>query len=59
MAAVGIVSWISIQAFINISAMLGIIPLTGIALPFISYGGSHLITELFAIGLLLNIAKKS
>jgi len=58
-AAAGIVSWISIQAFINISAMLGIIPLTGIALPFISYGGSHLITELFAIGLLLNIAKKS
>jgi cell division protein FtsW len=59
LAATGIVSWISIQAFVNISAMLGIVPLAGIALPFISYGGSHLMAELFAIGLLLNITKKS
>lgn len=59
LTAVGIVSWISIQAFVNISAMLGIVPLTGIALPFISYGGSHLIAELLSIGLLLNITKKS
>lgn len=55
--AVGIVSWICIQAFINISAMIGILPLTGIPLPFISYGGSHLVVELIGIGILLNISK--
>lgn len=55
--ATGITSWIVIQAFINIGAMVGIMPLTGIPLPFISYGGSHLITELTAVGLLLNISR--
>ncbi len=57
LAAAGITSWIIIQAFVNMGAMLGILPLTGIALPFISYGGSHLITELAAVGLLLNISR--
>lgn len=57
LAAAGITSWIIIQAFVNMGAMLGILPLTGIAMPFISYGGSHLVTELAAIGLLLNISK--
>ncbi len=57
LVAAGITSWIIIQAFVNMGAMLGIFPLTGIAMPFISYGGSHLITELVAIGLLLNISK--
>ncbi|MDD2731774.1 MAG: putative peptidoglycan glycosyltransferase FtsW [Candidatus Pacebacteria bacterium] len=55
--AVGIGSWISIQAFINIGAVSGIFPLTGIPLPFLSYGGSHIIAELAGIGLLLNISK--
>lgn len=57
LVALGIVSWISLQAFINIGAMIGILPITGIPLPFISYGGSHLIAELIGIGLLLNISK--
>ena len=57
LAAAGITSWITIQAFVNMGAMLGILPLTGIAMPFISYGGSHLVTELVAVGLLLNISK--
>lgn len=56
--AMGITSWIILQAFINIGAMIGIMPLTGIPLPFISYGGSALITELAGIGVLLNISKK-
>lgn len=56
--AVGITSWICIQAFINIAAMLQLIPLTGIPLPFISYGGSHLFIELIGVGLLLNISKR-
>jgi len=55
--ATGIISWIMIQAFYNISAMIGIAPLTGIPLPFISYGGSALTAELIAVGLLLNISK--
>ncbi|OGZ26831.1 MAG: hypothetical protein A2365_01380 [Candidatus Nealsonbacteria bacterium RIFOXYB1_FULL_40_15] len=56
--AVGIGSWIAIQAFINMGAMAGIIPLTGIPLPFISYGGSHIISEIAATGILLNISRK-
>lgn len=56
--AAGITFWITIQAFINIGSMIGILPLTGIPLPFISYGGSHLITELIAIGILLNISRQ-
>jgi len=56
--AAGISGWICIQAFINVGAMIGVLPLTGIPLPFIGYGGSHIITELAAVGLLLNISKR-
>lgn len=55
--AFGITSWICLQAFINIGAMIGILPLTGIPLPFISYGGSALVAELIGVGILLNISK--
>jgi len=54
---VGIVSWIFIQSLLNIGAIIGLIPLTGIPLPFISYGGSALIAELAGVGILLNISK--
>jgi cell division protein FtsW len=57
--SLGICSWISLQAFVNISSMLGILPLTGIPLPFISYGGSHLIAELMGAGILLNISRNT
>ena len=57
LACLGISSWITLQAFINIGAMLGVLPLTGIPLPFISYGGSALVTELIGVGILLNISK--
>ncbi len=57
--AIGISCWICIQAFINMGAMIGILPLTGIPLPFISYGGSHIVAELIGIGILLNISKSS
>ena len=57
--SLGIVSWIMIQAMVNMGAMLKIFPLTGVALPFISYGGSHIVSELIAVGLLLNISRKS
>jgi cell division protein FtsW len=56
--AAGITFWISFQAFINIGSMIGLLPLTGVPLPFISYGGSHLITEFIGVGMLLHISKK-
>jgi cell division protein FtsW len=54
--AVGIVALVSGQALINLAAVLGLAPLTGIPLPFISYGGSSLVVTLLAVGVLLNIA---
>lgn len=57
--ATGITAWIVFQAFINIGAMVTLLPLTGIPLPFISYGSSALVTTLAAIGVLLNISKQT
>lgn len=57
--AAGITFWITLQAFINMGTMLGLVPLTGIPLPFISYGGSHLIAELAGVGILLNISRQA
>jgi len=56
---IGIISWITVQFFVNISAMLGLLPLTGIPMPFVSFGGSSLIILLTAIGIVLNISKQS
>lgn len=56
---VGVILWIDIQAIIHISANLGLIPVSGIPLPFISYGGSALTAELIAIGFLFNVARKT
>ena len=53
----GIACWLTIQAFINIAAITGLIPLTGIPLPFVSYGGSALVAVLAASGILVNISK--
>lgn len=57
--AAGITSWFVFQAFINIAAISAIIPLTGVPLPFVSYGGSALIFALGAMGILLNISKQA
>ncbi|MDD3399507.1 MAG: putative peptidoglycan glycosyltransferase FtsW [Candidatus Pacebacteria bacterium] len=59
LVCLGVSSWITIQSFINIGAMLGLLPLTGIPLPFISYGGSALVAELIAVGIMLNISTKT
>ncbi|MCH8741707.1 cell division protein FtsW [Patescibacteria group bacterium] len=59
LAGIGISTWIGIQAFVNIASMIGILPLTGIPLPFISYGGSHLAAELIGVGILLNISRNA
>jgi cell division protein FtsW len=55
--AAGLTSWLGIQAVINLAAMVSLIPLTGVPLPFISYGGSALLANLVAVGILLNISK--
>ncbi|MEK7482268.1 MAG: putative peptidoglycan glycosyltransferase FtsW [Patescibacteria group bacterium] len=55
--AAGISFWLGIQAFVNIAAMMGLLPLTGIPLPLISYGGSALTAELAGIGILLNVSR--
>jgi len=54
----GIILWISSQALLNLAAIVALVPLTGLPLPFFSYGGSSLVMVLFASGVLLRIAKK-
>ncbi len=59
LVVVGIISWFIFQAFFNIGAMLGILPLTGVTLPFISYGGTSIMACLAAAGILVNISKQN
>lgn len=59
LAAIGITFWITLQAFVNIASAAGVFPLAGIPLPFFSYGGSHIVTELIGLGILLNISKNA
>jgi len=54
-AAAGIACWIGFQAFQNIGMCLGIMPVTGVPLPFVSYGGSSLFATMLAVGLLQNL----
>ena len=55
--SLGIVAWLGGQAFLNMAAMSALLPLTGIPLPFFSYGGSSLVMVLISCGILLNISK--
>lgn len=57
LVALGLSSQILLQAFLNISALIRLVPLTGIPLPFVSYGSSHLASEMIILGILLNISK--
>lgn len=57
--ALGIVMMLTIQAMINVSVVIGLIPVTGITLPFLSYGGSSLTLTLCSVGILLNVSKYS
>lgn len=54
---VGVLAWLSTQALINIGAMIGLLPLKGITLPFISYGGTSIIFVLAAVGLVFQISR--
>ncbi len=53
---VGVFTWLAVQAFINIGAMVGLLPLKGITLPFVSYGGTSLIFSMAALGLVFNVS---
>ncbi|MEK7610909.1 MAG: FtsW/RodA/SpoVE family cell cycle protein [Patescibacteria group bacterium] len=55
----GLTAWLAIQFFVNIAAMTGILPLTGVPLPFISYGGSSMVTSLISVGIILNISRQA
>lgn len=57
--ASGIALWLGTQAIVNLGAMVSIIPLTGVPLPFVSYGGSALLVNLASVGILLNISKQA
>ncbi|MCR4306270.1 MAG: putative lipid II flippase FtsW [Candidatus Daviesbacteria bacterium] len=57
--ALGLTSWLGIQAIVNLSSMTALLPLTGVPLPFISYGGSALVANMVAVGILLNISKQT
>ena len=57
MVAAGITVWLSFQALVNIGGVLGVIPITGIALPFVSFGSTALAVSMGAVGILVNIAQ--
>ncbi len=59
LVAGGITAWLVAQAIINIGAVVGLLPVTGVPLPFVSYGGSSLVIALFAVGVLANVARSS
>ncbi|MGE5460709.1 MAG: putative lipid II flippase FtsW [Solirubrobacterales bacterium] len=55
--AAGIVAWFGLQTLVNLGAVTGLLPITGVPLPFLSYGGSSLVVSLAAVGILWNIAR--
>jgi cell division protein FtsW len=57
--AYGFVGWIILEAMMNIAVIVGLFPFTGNALPFISAGGSSMITTLAAMGIVMNVARSS
>jgi rod shape determining protein RodA len=59
LVAAGVVAWFAFQGFINIGMTMGIMPVTGLPLPFVSYGGSSMFANLIGIGLLQNVHARS
>lgn len=55
---VGIVAWIVIQAFVNIGSMTSVLPMTGVTLPFVSYGGTSLAVCLWAVGIVMSVSRE-
>ena len=59
MLATGIVAWLAIQSIVNLGGVTALLPITGLPLPFISFGGSALVVEMAAVGVLVNIARRT
>jgi len=59
LVAAGVVTWLTFQSFVNVGMTLGIMPVTGLPLPFVSYGGSAMLANLCAVGLLQNVHLRS
>lgn len=59
MLVAGVTAWIVGQAVINIGAVIGLLPVTGVPLPFVSFGGSSLVLAMFAVGMVANVARRS
>jgi cell division protein FtsW len=59
LVATGITTWFCVQAFINIGAVIGILPITGVPLPFVSFGSSAMLANMAAAGILCNICRHS
>ncbi|HET6951824.1 MAG TPA: putative lipid II flippase FtsW [Acidimicrobiales bacterium] len=57
--AIGVTAWYCVQAFVNIGAVIGILPITGVPLPFVSAGGSSLLISMAGAGLLLSVARQA
>ncbi len=55
----GLVGWITFEALLNIAVIVGLVPMAGNALPFISYGGSSMLTTMLAVGIIMNVARQS
>jgi cell division protein FtsW len=58
LVSLGIVAWIGAETLINVGAVVGVLPVTGIPLPFISFGGSSLVITMVAAGILVNVARR-
>jgi cell division protein FtsW len=56
--ALGLVAWVGAETLINVGAVVGVLPVTGIPLPFISFGGSSLVITMLAAGVLVNVARQ-
>jgi cell division protein FtsW len=57
LVAAGITAWVVSQALVNIGGVVGLLPITGLTLPFVSFGGTSLVVTMAATGILLNIAR--
>jgi cell division protein FtsW len=57
--AVGLMAWIGCQAVLNVGSMVGLLPMTGLPLPFVSHGGSALMMTLAAMGVMLGISRRA
>jgi cell division protein FtsW len=59
LVAIGITTWLTMQALINIGGVVGILPITGVPLPFVSFGGTALVVSMVGIGVLVSVARHS